>query len=295
MNEIRRTTDGAETAVRPTTRLRQLLQEPSITVAPGAHDALTARLIAAQGFRALYMGGSGTTAAAGIPDIQLFGLEEMVRNARLICDAVDLPVISDADTGYGNAANVLRTVREFERAGVAGIHLEDQVAPKRCGHLAGKELVPTDEMVRKLRAAQAARRDPDFTIIARTDARAVDGFEAAVERGRRYLEAGADVIFPEALETREEFAEYARRIDAPLLANMTEFGKTPTIDPQEFQRLGYRIVIYPASSLRVALAAMRSFLADLGQPGAQASWTPRMMTRQELYQLIDYPAYQAWE
>jgi methylisocitrate lyase len=264
-------------------------------VAPGAHDALTARLIAAQGFAAVYLSGAGTTAAAGLPDIQLFGLEEMVRNARLISAAVDLPVISDADTGYGNAANVLRTVREFERAGVAAIHLEDQVSPKRCGHVEGKEIVSVDEMVLKLRAACSARRDPDFTIIARTDARAVDGFEAAVERARRYLDAGADLIFPEALETRDEFAEFARRVDAPLLANMTDFGKTPIIDPQEFERLGYRLVIYPASALRVALGAMRAFLAELGQPGAQAAWTPKMMTRQELYQLIDYPAYQAWE
>lgn len=282
--------------MKATARLRELLATGKIVIAPGAHDALTARLIAAQGFPAVYLSGAATTASAGIPDIQLFGLEEMVRNARLMTDAVEVPVISDADTGYGNAVNVVRTVREFERAGVAGIHLEDQVAPKRCGHLAGKQLVSTEEMVGKLRAACSARRDPDFAIIARTDARAVEGFDGAVERARRYREAGADVIFPEALESREEFAEFGRRVDAPLFANLTEFGRTPTLEPAELETLGYRIAIYPASALRVALYAMRAFLADLKeQPGAQADWLGRMMTRQELYELIEYPTWEGWE
>lgn len=279
----------------PAARLRELLAGPALIIAPGAHDAVTARLIAQAGFPAVYLSGAATTAAAGLPDIGLFGLEEMVRQARLLTAAVDIPVISDADTGYGNAANVLRTVREFERAGVAGIHIEDQVAPKRCGHLAGKEVVPVEEMELKLRAACAARRNPDFVIIARTDARAVEGFDAAVERALRYREAGADVIFPEALESREEFAEFARRVPGPLLANMTEFGKSPILDPGDFEALGYRILIYPASALRVALYAMRSFLAELGRPGAQQAWLSRMMTRQELYDLIDYASYQAWE
>ena len=281
--------------MKPTARLRELLAAGPIVIAPGAHDALTARLVAAQEFPAVYMGGAGTTAAAGIPDIQLFGLEEMVRNARLITAAVEEPVICDADTGYGNAVNVVRTVREFERAGVAAIHLEDQIAPKRCGHVAGKQVVSTGEMVGKLRAACMARRDPDFVIIARTDARAVEGFEAAVERARAYLEAGADVIFPEALEGAAEFAEFARRVDAPLLANLTEFGRTPTLDPSDLEAMGYRIAIYPASALRVALFAMRAFLADLGKPGAQSAWLDRMMTRQDMYELIEYPTYQRWE
>ncbi len=279
----------------PAARLRELLAGKALIIAPGAHDAVTARLIAQAGFPAVYLSGAATTAAAGLPDIGLFGLEEMVRQARLLTAAVDIPVISDADTGYGNAANVLRTVREFERAGVAGIHIEDQVAPKRCGHLAGKEVVPVEEMELKLRAACAARRNPDFVIIARTDARAVEGFDAAVERALRYREAGADVIFPEALESRDEFAEFARRVPGPLLANMTEFGKSPILDPGDFEALGYRILIYPASALRVALYAMRSFLAELGRPGAQQAWLSRMMTRQELYDLIDYASYQAWE
>lgn len=278
-----------------TTRLRELVATGQIVVAPGAHDALTARLIAAQGFPAVYLSGAGTTASAGIPDIQLFGLEEMVRNARLMTDAVEVPIISDADTGYGNAVNVVRTVREFERAGVAAIHLEDQVAPKRCGHVAGKQVVSCQEMVGKLRAACDARRDPEFVIIARTDARAVEGFEAAVERAHRYLEAGADVIFPEALESREEFAEFGRWVRAPLLANLTEFGRTPTLEPPELETLGYRIAIYPASALRVALYAMRAFLSELRKPGAQAAWLERMMTRRELYELIEYPKYDAFE
>ena len=281
-------------AERLTTRLRKLLASERIVVAPGAHDALSARLIAAHGFPAVYMTGAGTTVSLGVPDIGLLSLDEMVKNAAAIAEAVSVPVISDADTGYGNAVNVLRTVRHFEAAGVAAIHLEDQVAPKRCGHVAGKQVVSAEEAAGKIAAACAARRDPDFVIIARVDARAVEGFEAAVRRGQLYRQAGADVIFPEALESREEFAEFARRVDAPLLANMTEFGRTPIIDSEEFAALGYRMVIYPASALRVALFAMRAFLAELGRPGAQQAWLSRMMTRQELYELIDYPAYEAW-
>ena len=281
--------------MRTTARLRQLLKDGPIVVAPGAHDPLTARLVAAQGFPAVYMTGAGTTAALGLPDIGLVGLEEMVRNARQMAAAVEVPVFSDADTGYGNAVNVVYTVRQFEAAGVAGIHLEDQVAPKRCGHLAGKQVISTEEMVGKLRAAAGGRRDPDFVIIARTDARAVEGFDATVARARQYVAAGADVIFPEALESREEFAAFGRALGAPLLANLTEFGRTPTLEPTELETLGYRLAIYPASALRVALYAMRDFLADLRRPGAQADWLGRMLTRQELYELIDYPTYQAYE
>ncbi len=273
-------------------RLRQLLARKEALVAPGAFNALSARLIQRAGFDAAYMSGAGTvTAMTALPDIGLLSVTEMALNARYITSAVGIPVFADADTGYGNAINVLRTVREYEQAGLAGLHIEDQIAPKRCGHLAGKECISTEEMVGKIRAAVSARSDPDFVIIARVDARAPLGFDEAVRRGRAYLEAGADVIFPEALESREEFRDYARAVKAPLLANMAEFGKTPYLTAREFEELGYRIVIFATSGLRVALRAMELFFADLKRTGTQTGWLERMMTRTEVYDLIDYPRY----
>lgn len=276
----------------PTQRFRELLAKDEIIVIPGAHDALAARLIEQIGFQAVYMTGGGTsTALTGLPDIGLLTLTEMALNAKYIASATTLPVIADADTGYGNAVNVMRTVREYEQAGLAGLHIEDQVTPKRCGQVAGKEVVPLDEMLGKVRAALAARRDPNFVIIARIDARQPLGFDEAVRRGRACAEAGADMIFPEALESAEEYAAYAREVRAPLLANMTEFGKTANLTAAELQELGYKAVIFPASALRVALYAMRDFYRDLKQTGTQAKWLDRMMTRSELYELVDYDAY----
>jgi methylisocitrate lyase len=276
----------------PARRLRWLLARDQILVAPGAFNALNAKLIERAGFEAVYMSGAGTVnALTGLPDIGLLTATEMALNAAYVSNAVQIPVFADADTGYGNAINVMRTVREYERAGLAGLHIEDQVAPKRCGHVAGKECVPVAEMVGKIRAAVAARSDPDFVIIARTDARAPLGFDEAVARGRAYAEAGADVIFPEALETRDEFAAYARAVRAPLLANVTEFGRSPVLSARELEQLGYRIVIFAVSGLRVALRAMQAFYADLKQRGTQAGWLERMMTRAELYELVDYARY----
>jgi methylisocitrate lyase len=276
----------------PGRRLRQLLNGTGILVVPGAFDAASARLVAAAGFDACYMTGAGTvTALAGLPDIGLLSSTEMATNARYIAGAVDIPVFADADTGYGNAINVMRTVREYEQVGLAGLHIEDQVAPKKCGHVAGKECIPAEEMVGKIRAAVAARRDPDFVIIARTDSRAPLGFDEAVRRGRAYRAAGADIVFPEALQTREEFADYARAVEAPLLANMPEFGKTPYITAKEFESFGYSIVIFAASAMRVALKAMQEFYADLRAKGTQQGWLDRMMTRAEQYDLVDYPSY----
>lgn len=282
--------------MKPTTRLRQLLQRPRILVVPGAYDALTARVVDRVGFEAVYTTGAGiSNAMVGVPDINLVTMTEMVTAARYIAEAVSIPVVSDADTGYGNAMTVMRTVREFEGAGVAEIHLEDQVSPKRCGHVDGKQLISREEMQGKVQAAIEARRDPDFVLIARVDARAVTGFRDAVERGIAYREAGADVVFPEALETREEFAEYAREVKGPLLANMTEFGKSPYLSAAELESLGYRMVIFPASSMRVALKAVWDFYEELRTTGTQVKWLDRMKTRLELYDLIDYPRYQECE
>jgi methylisocitrate lyase len=263
---------------------------------PGAHDALTARLVQQAGFPACYMTGAGTVAALlGMPDVGLITMTEMVMNARYITRAVSIPLVCDADTGYGNAINVMRTVREYETAGVAGIHLEDQVFPKKCGHMEGKALIPAEEMAGKIRAACEARQDPDFVIIARTDSRAVEGVEAAVRRARLYREAGADVIFPEAPQSRDELARFAAEIRAPLLANMTEFGKTPLVPAAELERMGYRLVIYPASALRVAHRAIEELFAQIKRAGSQEACLDRMAHRQELYELVGLPAVHAAE
>src|SRR5262249_13617936 len=222
------------------------------------------------GFPACYMTGAGTVAALlGMPDVGLITLTEMVMNARYIVRAVSIPLVCDADTGYGNAINVMRTVREYEAAGVAGIHLEDQIFPKKCGHMEGKALVPQEEMIGKIRAACEAREDPDFVIIARTDSRAVEGVEGAIRRARAYAEAGADVLFPEAPQSREELARFAAEIPGPLLANMTEFGKTPLVPAAELERMGYRLVIYPASALRVAHRALDELFAQIKRTASQ--------------------------
>lgn len=286
----------ARSTTSPGKRFRELLARPQILIVPGAFDALSAKLAERAGFDAVYMTGAGTVnAVAGLPDIGLLSLTEVASNAGYIANAVQIPVFADADTGYGNALNVMRTVRTYEQAGLAGLHIEDQVSPKRCGHVAGKECVPLDEMVGKIRAAAAARSDPDFVIIARTDSKAPLGFDEAVKRGRAYAAAGADIVFPEALQTKEEFAAYAREIRAPLLANMTEFGKTPYLTAKEFEELGYRIVIYAVSALRVALKAMQAFYADLRRNGTQTGWLDRMMTRVELYDLVEYARYTEYE
>jgi len=277
-------------------RLRELLARREILLAPGAHDALTARMIEKVGFDAVYMTGAGTVnTLTALPDNGLITLTEMVMNARYIVQATSIPVISDADTGYGNAVNVMRTVLEFERAGVAGIHIEDQVAPKRCGHIEGKEIVSTEEMVGKIRAACAARSESDFVIIARTDSCSVLGFDEAVRRGRAYLEAGADVVFPEALVSEEEFREYAKAVKGCLLANMTEFGKSPYLTSQQLEAMGYKIVIFPATAMRVALKAIWELLTTLKETGTQKDLISRMFTRKELYELVDYDKFHECE
>lgn len=277
----------------PGARFRRLLAEPGIVVAPGAYDAITARMIARHGFPAVYMTGAGTVNAhLGLPDIALGTMTELIENAARIADVVDIPVICDADTGFGNALNVVRTVRAYERAGVAGIHIEDQESPKRCGHLEGKRIVPVREMEGKIAAACDARDDGDFLIIARVDAVAVEGLAAAVDRAGRYVTAGADVVFAEALTSAEEFAAFASAgIGAPLLANMTEFGRTPYLTVDDFADLGFDVVIFPMMAFRIMAAAVDGALAELAAEGTQKGLLDRMTTRDELYDLIDYPGW----
>lgn len=244
------------------------------------------------GFPACYISGAALSASMGLPDVGLVTLTEFVTFASQVAAATSLPIISDADTGFGEALNVERTVQQFEAAGVAAIHLEDQILPKRCGHLTGKKIITSDEMVSKIRAAVAARRDKDFVIIARTDALSVSSFEDTTNRAKAYLAAGADMIFPEALTTAEEFAQFAKAVPAPLLANMTEFGQSPIIPATDLARMGYKIVIYPVTMLRLALQTVKTALASIKTEGDQASQVSSMLTRAELYDLLGYNGYE---
>jgi methylisocitrate lyase len=275
----------------PGARLRAAWQQETIAV-PGAFCPLIARMAERLGFRAVYLSGGALSAAAGVPDVGLLTLTEFVDEAHRIARATTLPLLCDADTGFGEALNVERTVQLFEAAGVAGLHLEDQLLPKRCGHLSGKALVPPEDMAAKVRAAVAARRDPDFVVIARTDARGVHGFDDAVRRARLYLQAGADAIFPEALESPEEFAAFARAVPAPLLANNTEFGRSPNLDVATFARLGYRMVLFPLTAFRAALKAANDTLADVKNLGHQRERLAHMLTRAELYDLLGYADFE---
>jgi len=275
--------------------LRELIADGCVML-PGVPNAAMARQVERAGFEAVYVSGAGmANATAGVPDIGLLTLTEVAQLAGYIAKAVKIPAIVDADTGFGGAENVARTISELESAGLAGCHIEDQEFPKRCGHLAGKSIVDVEEMVGKIKAAIGARRDPDFVIIARTDARAVEGFDRAVERAGEYIAAGANAIFPEALQGVEEFRDFVKEIDAPLLANMTEFGKSPLLSFHDLMELGYRMVIFPMSAFRVAMKASEEFLGALKQSGTQKDWIDEMQTRQELYELLDYdPAAEEW-
>ncbi|MBS1707770.1 MAG: methylisocitrate lyase [Armatimonadetes bacterium] len=261
-------------------------------VMPGAFSALSALAAYKQGAQAVYLsGGAITNNLVGVPDIALVSLEEMSGTAARACQVAPVPVICDADTGFGEVWNVVRTVIEMERAGLAGIHLEDQVSPKRCGHLDGKDVIPRQQMEAKLRAAVSAKRDPSFIIIARTDARGVEGMEGAMDRAKAYVQAGADAIFPEGLQSEAEFEAFRQAVDVPLLANMTEFGKTPLIPASRFGELGYQMVIFPVTALRVMLRAVEDFYAELLATGTQAGWMDKMRTRAELYATVDYDSF----
>lgn len=277
----------------PGKRLRDLMAE-GIVVMPGAFSALTALAAYKQGAQAVYLsGGAITNNHLGVPDIALISLDEMSGVAARACQVAPVPILCDADTGFGEEWNVVRTVIEMERAGLAGIHLEDQVSPKRCGHLEGKEVLGAAQMAAKVKAAVSAKRDSSFVIVARTDARGVEGLEAAIDRAKRYVDAGADAIFPEGLASEAEFEEFRKGVPGPLLANMTEFGKTPLIPAAKFHELGYQMVIFPVTALRVMLKAIEEFYADLLRTGTQAGWMDRMRTRAELYETIDYTGFGA--
>lgn len=280
-------------------RLRDLLATQTVAI-PGAFNPLTAIQIERAGFEALYLSGAALSASRGLPDTGLLSLKEVATEAGALARAVSIPTIVDADTGFGPASTVTGAVREFERAGMAGMQIEDQQMRKKCGHLAGKQLVSIAEMVSKVQAAVRAKSDPDFMIIARTDARAVDGMEAAIQRAAAYAEAGADALFPEALGSAEEFRSFAQEmkkagITVPLIANMTEFGKTPYLTVSQFDELGYRGVLFPVSALRVAIRAIEKVLAELKTAGSQCDSLDRMMTRQELYDLLQYDQNDAQE
>lgn len=269
------------------------MQEGTVA-APGAFTALVGRAVSQAGFDAVYISGGAAANTAGVPDVGLLTLTEVCRTIREISSASGLPTIVDADTGYGEVEMVRRTVAEYERAGAAAMHMEDQVFPKRCGHLDGKTLIATEDMAAKVRAAADAKSD-DFVLIARTDARGIDGLDAAIERGNAYRQAGADMIFPEGLESEREFAEFATGSPGLLLANMTEFGKTPTIPLSRFESMGYNIVIFPVTLQRIAMAAVTRALATLRADGHVESMLDQMQTRQALYELLGYTPGVEWD
>ena len=276
-------------------RLRELIAKGAMML-PGVANASIARQVERLRFDAVYVSGAGmANSTAGVPDIGLLTLTEVAQLAGYIARAIKIPAIVDADTGFGGSENVARTIRELEAVGLAGCHIEDQQFPKRCGHLSGKSLVDAEAMTEKIKAAVAARRDRDFMIIARTDARAVEDFGRTIDRAQRYVEAGADAIFPEALQNAGEFRDFAREIDMPLLANMTEFGKSPLFSFMELAGFGYRIVIFPQSAFRVSMKASEGLLRALKKDGTQKEWLDQMQTRQELYKLLDYdPSAEQW-
>lgn len=263
-------------------------------VAPGAFNALAAKAVAQAGFQACYVSGAASSNCAGVPDIGLLTLSEMCMVIRQVADACQLPVIADADTGFGEIECAVRTVVEYERAGAAALHVEDQVFPKRCGHLDGKELITMGEMADRIDAMVSHRTSPDFVIIARTDARAIEGLEGAIKRANLYREAGADVIFPEGLADVQEFASFASGSPGHSLANMTEFGKTKQISVQEFAALRYSIVIFPVSLMRLAMKAVEHGLHQLRREGSLESMLSHMQTRSELYKLLDYTPGTQW-
>lgn len=272
------------------TRLRTLLYQDQIVVAPGTHDCLTARIIEKEGFNALYMTGYGTSASMlGKPDVGLLTLTEMVARASRLVEAVNIPVIADADTGYGNAVNVARAVREYEKAGVACLQLEDQVAPKKCGHMLGREIIPKDEMVGKIKAACDARQDDNLMIIARTDARTTCGIDEAIERGLAYEEAGADIIFVESPETEEEMKKITSIFVVPVLANMVEHGRTPFLPVSKLEEIGYNLAIFPVTSTYVIAKAVQDVMATLKKTGSTESMMDKMVLFEEFNNLIGLP------
>ena len=274
-------------------RFKELMTAPDIMQIPGAHDAMAALVAKQAGFSALYLSGAAYTASLGLPDLGVITSAEVAQRARELVRATDLPVLVDIDTGFGGVLNVARTAREMWEANVAAVQLEDQQLPKKCGHLNGKKLVSTEEMVQKIRAIKKAA--PSLVIVARTDARAVESLESAIERAKAYVEAGADAIFPEALQSEEEFRLFSQSISVPMLANMTEFGKTPYYTAAEFADMGYQMVIYPVTSLRVAAKAYERIFQLIKEQGTQKEGLDDMQTRSELYSTISYYEFEGMD
>ena len=258
---------------------------------PGAFSPLVAKLIQEIGFEGVYVSGAALSADLALPDIGLTTLSEVAQRSEAIARMTELPVLVDIDTGFGEPANVARTITTLETAGICGCHLEDQQFPKRCGHLDNKTLVPAEEMARKIKAAADAKTDENFLVIARTDARGVESLDAAIERARRYVDAGAEMIFPEALANENEFAAFRDAVEVPLLANMTEFGKSPLLTTDQLSNLGYNVVIYPVTALRLAMQAIEKGLRTIDAEGTQESSVADMQTRQRLYELLEYESY----
>lgn len=276
-------------------KLRNALSAGTIAI-PGVFNALTAKMAERCGFQAVYQsGGALSTGLAGVPDIGLLSQTEFCDQARYLVQSVQVPVISDADTGFGGPLAVEHTVRNYEMAGLAGLHLEDQESPKRCGHLTGKRIISVQDMAAKIRAAVGGRRDSSFVIIARTDAFALEGMSGTVERAKRYLDAGADMIFPEALVTQDDFEQFAKQVSAPLIANMTEFGMGTLLSLTELSEMGYAACLFPVTIFRVAMKAAQNALIQLSAEGTQARFLNVMQTRQELYELINYSQYDSRE
>ncbi|MEV4874421.1 methylisocitrate lyase [Streptomyces cyaneofuscatus] len=274
---------------------REQLASGRLLRMPGAVNPYSARLIQEAGFEAVYLSGAALAAELALPDLGLTSSTEIAARAQQIARVTDLPALIDADTGFGEPMNAARTVQLMEDAGLAGLHLEDQVNPKRCGHLDGKTLVGREEMVRKVRAAVDARRDPDFLLMARTDARGPEGLAAAIDRAKAYVDAGADAVFPEALADEGEFEAFRAAVDVPLLANMTEFGKGPLLDAATLENLGYNIALYPVTLFRLAMGAVEDGLAVLAADGTQQALLPRMQTRSRLYEVLGYEEYGAFD
>lgn len=278
----------------PGERFREALAEECPLQIPGTINALTAKMAAQAGYRAIYLSGAGVANASfGMPDLGMTSLTDVVADIRRITAAVDLPLLVDADTGWGHALCIARTVQEFTRAGAAGLHLEDQQAAKRCGHRPNKALVETDEMVDRIRAATAARTDPSFVIMARTDALANEGLEPAIARCQAYIQAGADMIFAEAITDPDEYRHFTSSLSVPVLANMTEFGMSPLMTVDQLAAVGVQLVLYPLSAFRAMNAAAQAVYQGIRQSGTQADLVPQMQTREDLYQLLDYHRYEA--
>jgi len=284
-----------KTAVEKRAAFREGLESGEILRFPGAHAPLVAMEIERQGFDGIYISGAALSADLGLPDIGLTTLSEVAQRGRQIARVTNLPAVIDIDTGFGEAMSAARTVQELEELGIAGCHLEDQVNPKRCGHLDNKSLVPVDEMIRKIRAAADAKSDPNFILFARTDSRASEGMDAAIDRAKAYVDAGADAIFPEAMQDAAEFETFRKAIDVPMMANMTEFGKSPLLSADTLADMGYNLVIYPVTTLRLAMGAIQQGLAEIAQTGTQSGLVQQMQTRAQLYDLIRYEDYNRFD